>query len=549
MGESRSALTAATAALDHAVMQRVERRDSRLPDLVLPGPRRLAGHGALWTGLAIGLWATGDRRARRAAWRGIGSLFAASVAANVAGKHLADCGRPDSGGPAARHHWRIPWTASCPSGHAASAAAFATGAALEMPGLAVPLAVLAAAVGASRVVTGVYYPSDVLAGFAVGAAAGAATLRWWPRRPPAPAAAVRPQRTVPAAPEGEGLVLVVNTSAGTASPRLASQLRAELPQAVIIEANAGQDLACQLRQAADTARILGVAGGDGTISTAAAVALEAGLPLLVVPAGTFNHFAGDLGVWSAGDALAALRAGEAVMVDIGVAGQRSFINTSSTGIYVDLVHARQQLEPALGRRAAVIVALVRALRRGQPHELILNGRHLRLWLYFAGNCRYEPPGTAPAYRPDLCDGRLDIRLVEAGLLARLRLVAAVITGTLGRCRIYRQWQATEVTISSADGGPLWLSVDGEVATAEPGFRQAKRPHGLLVYRPAANPAGGMPAAAPRWFRNRRAAARKTRLLRFAGYLASLLCRPYPATGERRDPSDRVMPAHLPGVRL
>jgi hypothetical protein len=53
------------------------------------------------------------------------------------------------------------------------------------------------------------------------------------------------------------------------------------------------------------------------------------------------------------------------------------------------------------------------LSRARPHELILDGRHRRLWLYFAGNCRYEPQGMAPACRPDLPDGWLDIRAVEA----------------------------------------------------------------------------------------------------------------------------------------
>ena len=500
MGQSRSALPDEIAAVDLAVMRRVERSDSRLLDPVMPRLSRLADHGVLWTGLAFGLWATGDRWARRAAWRGIGSLLAASAVANIAGKGLTARGRPDIRVPPARRLPRTPQTMSFPSGHAASAAAFATGVALEKPGLAVPVIVLAAVVGVSRVATGVHYPSDVLAGFAIGTAAGAATLRWWPRRPPTPAAALRPQRPAPAASEGENLALVVNMSAGTASPRLAGRLRAELPRAVIIETSTGQAFTEQLCRAASEARILGVAGGDGSISTACAVALEAGLPLLVIPAGTFNHFAGDLGVWSVDDALAALRAGEAVLVDIGVAGQRSFINTSSTGIYVDLVHARRRLEPALGRRVAAVAALIQVLRRGRPHELILNGRRLRLWLYFAGNCRYEPTGTAPAYRPDLCDGYLDIRVVEAGLLARSRLVAAVLTGTVRRCRVYREWLAREVTIASAGGVPIWLSVDGEVATAEPGFTQAKRPHGLLVYRPTGNPADGMPPAAPLWLR-------------------------------------------------
>ena len=132
---------------------------------------------------------------------------------------------------------------------------------------------LAAAVGASRIATGEHYPSDVLAGTAIGSAAGVMTLRW---RPDRPAMAIRPPRPAPAAPTGEGLVLLVNTSAGTASSKLASWLAAELPKATVIETDAGRDLAAQLRQAAAGARILGVAGGDGTVRTASAIALVGG---------------------------------------------------------------------------------------------------------------------------------------------------------------------------------------------------------------------------------------------------------------------------------
>jgi undecaprenyl-diphosphatase len=445
---------------------------------------RLADRGALWILLAAGLWATGQRQARRAAWRGLGAMAAASATANVIGKALAGRRRPDVVVPTVRRPRRVPRTTSFPSGHAAAAAAFAVGAAIEVPDLAGPGIGLAAAVGASRVATGVHYPSDVLAGTAIGAAAALATLRWWPRPPPRPAAASRPPRRAPASAAGEGLVLLVNTSAGTASARLARRLAADLPAATVIETSAGQDLTARLRQAAASARILGVAGGDGTVSAAAAVALEAGLPLLVIPAGTFNHFAADLGVGSARDALAALAGGQAVLVDVGLAGNRPFVNTSSTGVYVDLVHARRRLEPRLGRRLAEVAALITVLRSSRPHELILDGTRRRLWLYFAGNCRYEPQGTAPAYRPDLADGLLDIRIVVATVLARSRLVAAVLTGTLGRSRVYRSWRAGSADIRPADGQPIWVSTDGEVATAESGFTHGKHPHGLVVYRRA-----------------------------------------------------------------
>jgi membrane-associated phospholipid phosphatase len=171
------------AALDRAGMRRIARADSPVLDRVMPELSMLANHGKLWIALAIGLRLTGHQRAGRAAWRGLGSLAAASAAANIIGKGLASRARPEAEIPAARRLPEAPWTSSFPSGHAASAAAFATGVALEMPELAPGVIVLAAAVGASRVVTGVHYPSDVLVGFAIGIAAGAATLIWWPRPP------------------------------------------------------------------------------------------------------------------------------------------------------------------------------------------------------------------------------------------------------------------------------------------------------------------------------------------------------------------------------
>ena len=174
------------AAFDRAVLRQVARADSPVLDHLMPRLSQAANHGVLWITLGIGLRATGNLRAGRAAWRGLGSLAAASAAANIIGKGLASRRRPDTEVPAARRLPHDPWTSSFPSGHAASAAAFATGAALEMPELAAGVGVLAAAVGTSRVVTGVHYPSDVIAGFAIGAAAGALSLRVWPRRPPPP---------------------------------------------------------------------------------------------------------------------------------------------------------------------------------------------------------------------------------------------------------------------------------------------------------------------------------------------------------------------------
>ena len=475
------------AALDRKVLARVAATDSRALDLVFPALGRAADHSMLWLAVSAGLAASGDKWARRAALRGIAGIMVVSTTTNVLVKGMTGRDRPRSEIPILGRLVPGPVTTSFPSGHAASAAAFATGVALEMPVLAVPAAALAAAVGLSRIVTGVHYPSDVLAGFALGAAAGAVTLRWWPLRPGQPAEAVRPRRDAPAAPTGQGLVLALNEAAGSTSAVLAARLREELPDAKILDVPPGEDIDALLRDAAVGAQILGVAGGDGTVNVAAGVAMDTGRPLLIIPAGTFNHFATDLGVYSADESISALRSGDAVLVDIGTAGQRHFVNTASTGVYADLVHAREQLESGLGKWPAVLLALDRVLRHSRPTDLVVNGRQRRLWLLFAGNCRYEPLGFAPSYRPDLSDGKLDIRIVDAGPpLARARLLTAVLTGTLGRCRVYKAWTAASIDLASASGDPIRLSVDGEVSDAGTALRLGKRAHGLLVYRPASD---------------------------------------------------------------
>jgi membrane-associated phospholipid phosphatase len=117
-------------AVDRAVARRVAGTDSRVLDRVMAGLSRLADHGVLWIVVSAGLRATGDRWARRAAWRGLGAMAAASAAVNVLGKSLPARDRPQVPVPAGRRPARPPRRASFPSGHAASAAAFATGVAL-----------------------------------------------------------------------------------------------------------------------------------------------------------------------------------------------------------------------------------------------------------------------------------------------------------------------------------------------------------------------------------------------------------------------------------
>ena len=98
---------------------------------------------------------------------------------NLGVKLLARRQRPTQRVPVARRLRRAPTSTSFPSGHAASAAAFATGAALELAPSAFVLIPLAGAVGFSRIYTGVHYPSDVVAGQAIGTGVALLSRRFW----------------------------------------------------------------------------------------------------------------------------------------------------------------------------------------------------------------------------------------------------------------------------------------------------------------------------------------------------------------------------------
>src|SRR4029079_13230408 len=99
-----------------------------------------------------------------------------------------------------------------------------------------------------------------------------------------------------------------------------------------------------VRAAAEQARVLGVCGGDGTVNAVAAVALERGLPLAVLPGGTLNHFANDIGAGEVDTVVEALRNGDAAQVDVGETDDGLFLNTASLGGYPEMVAFRERFE-------------------------------------------------------------------------------------------------------------------------------------------------------------------------------------------------------------
>jgi diacylglycerol kinase family enzyme len=120
--------------------------------------------------------------------------------------------------------------------------------------------------------------------------------------------------------------------------------------------------AALVRLANDGVRRIAVAGGDGTVAIAAELASKHSLELAIIPGGTLNHLAGDLGIPDdIEDALRLALAGEVRPVDAAAVNDHLFLNTSSVGSYVTFVRLRERLERFLGYRLASIVAGIRLL--------------------------------------------------------------------------------------------------------------------------------------------------------------------------------------------
>src|SRR4051794_20056920 len=287
--------------------------------------------------------------------------------------------------------------------------------------------------------------------------------------------------------DGHGVTIVVNAEAGNPiTGPSADALRERLPRARVVECEDATKLPELLREAAADSDVIGICGGDGSTVSASDVACEFDKPLLLIPAGTLNHLGRDLRVEGEDDAIGALERGEAVAIDLGEIDGRPFINTASFGGYTLMLELRAKLQKRIGRWPAHFVAVAVSLFRADPLELEIDGKRRRAWMVFIGNCRHEPSGFAPSWRPDLDDGLLDVRILSGEHpFARTRLLLSILTGRLTRSAAYERRCVEELQVRS-DRESLTLARDGDSFEGWGSFTVRKRPRELVVYAPAGN---------------------------------------------------------------
>jgi len=296
------------------------------------------------------------------------------------------------------------------------------------------------------------------------------------------------------APPPQRAFLIMNPRSGggkVAKFGLKQKAEALGAEVALLEGPGQVDVAALARKAvADGADLLGVAGGDGTQALVAGIAAEHDLPFLVISAGTRNHFAMDLGL-DREDPAACLDAltsdGVEQRIDLGVIGERTFVNNASFGAYAEIVESPayrddkrgttlQMLPDILsGHRGARLTARAGAVTATGPQALLVS------------NNPYEGGDIAGLSRRARLDtGMLGVVAVTVG--SALQAVELLRRGGGGGVTVLT---AGEVVVD-ADAAEVPVGIDGETVMMASPVRCAVRPGVLRVRVPRDRP-GTRPA--------------------------------------------------------
>jgi YegS/Rv2252/BmrU family lipid kinase len=463
-------------AVDRRLLRRLSRRWPGPVDDLLVGLSRAGEYSALWLGLAVAGALFGGKRGRRAAKEGVLAIGMTSATVNAV-KLVIDRRRPT---PRRLLH-RRPRTSSFPSGHAASAFAFAVAASREVPEAAPVLLPLAASVAYSRVYLGVHYPSDVMVGGALGTAVGLAA------RPAARRLGLVEDDGRRAAPRSRSqAVLVVSPHAGNS--RGLTRARRALERHGIhvaheLDVEQVDRLPELLRTAQGDTRLVIAAGGDGTVGSVSGRLVGADNVLGVLPLGTGNDFARALDIplnpRRAADLIAT---GGVSSVDVGRVTRAGrppayFVHAASIGLNVSFAKFATQasVRARLGR-LTYLAATAYAMRQraaftctlrqdGSADELSLVQLAVISAPVIGGSLGLNVRGR---YRED---HRLDVLAIEDVPVRKLLLAGLLLL--LGSKRPVPGVRALHLDRLAVDSDhPLALALDGELGGTIPGeFQQ------------------------------------------------------------------------------
>jgi diacylglycerol kinase family enzyme len=289
--------------------------------------------------------------------------------------------------------------------------------------------------------------------------------------------------------------LILNPASGGTAVLLRRLTRAARERGIRVRVlEPGEDAGHAALEAADDgAGSLAVAGGDGSVAAVAGVAVERGLPLAVVPTGTLNHFARDLGSDLARPlrALDAFVAGQERRVDVGRINGRLFVNNVSLGVYAEMLgdpgYRRDKLRVAQTKLQAIFsdAELRRALRITPPDGALLES----VVAVVVSNNPYEfARWDRFGQRHRLDTGTLQVSVLDAGTLEELeRLLAGTLLGAVEFRPALRHWTSERLE-AGVPGEVVRAGIDGEPIALEAPLRFSVDPGALRVLVPEGSPA-------------------------------------------------------------
>ncbi len=229
-----------------------------------------------------------------------------------------------------------------------------------------------------------------------------------------------------------------------------------------------------------------VGAGDGSLSYAATVLAGTDVALGVLPLGTMNLLAHDIGLPRDLDgALAALREAVPMRVDLGMVNGRPFHGVSGVGFFTQMALAREQVREKRGRISGWLLALGKALiRSGHLHlEVEINGARERVTAY-AALVTVNPFDAPGWHRSRLDGGHLEVLLAEdRGTLHKLRTGADVLVNAWRDNPGIHIFNADAITINARHRNRAWVATDGEVTREDLPLRYAIAPRALTLLMP------------------------------------------------------------------
>ncbi|WP_426107431.1 diacylglycerol/lipid kinase family protein [Massilia sp. TSP1-1-2] len=294
------------------------------------------------------------------------------------------------------------------------------------------------------------------------------------------------------------IAVIINGSAGSGhddeqATSLREKFAAHGMQARVTLASSGDEMIAAARAALDEGlQIVVAGGGDGTINAVASVIAGTGVAFGVLPMGTLNHFAKDVGIpLLLDEAIATIASGARKQVDVGEVNDKIFLNNSSLGLYPDIVRDREKQQNRLGRGKwlAALWATLGALRRYPFISVRLSlddgtDHARRTPFVFIGNNAYIMQGFSIGARAALDGGKLSLYVAQRpGRLALLRLGWSALCGRLAQERDFDVLSTEKMEIDTRHKR-IRVATDGEVTVMLTPLRYRIRPGALSVIVPS-----------------------------------------------------------------